>query len=82
MEKTIQIKISLDDKANFETVEGKQDITDDVFEAVVEAMESAIKETLDFSNEDFANLIYQNYSQKFPENFEGFDKVGFKIEVE
>lgn len=81
MEKVIQIKISLDDNRSFETVEGKQNITDEVFEAVVEAIENAMKETLDFSDEDFNNSILENYSQTFPENFEGFEKVGFKIEI-
>ncbi len=81
MEKTIQLKISLDDKASFETEKGREDITSEVFDVMVEAMESAIKETLSFDNGDFTSSILQNYQQTLPDNFEGFDKIGFKIEI-
>ncbi len=81
MEKTIQIKISLDNKASFETNTNREDITSEVFDAMVEAMESSIKETLSFDNGHFTDSILQNYQQTLPENFKGFKGVGFKIEV-
>jgi len=81
MEKTIQVKISLDKEASFETKD-KQDITEDVFDAMAEATIEAVKETLDFDNEEFVNSVFQNYSQTLPSNFESFKKLGLKIKVE
>jgi len=80
MEKIIEIKISLDDKASFETSEGKIDITDDVFEYLVEATREAIKETLSLNNDDFANSILENYNQKLPKNFKDLKSIGLKVE--
>jgi len=81
MEKVIQVKISLDEKSSFETKEGKQDITDEVFDAMTEAMQMAISDTLDFDDDDFSNSVMENYTQTLPDDFEGFKKLGFKIEV-
>ena len=80
MEKIIKIKISLDDNASFETIK-KGDITEDVFDNLVDATEEAIKEILDVNEDDFASVIFENYTQKLPENFKTFKEIGFKVEV-
>jgi len=80
MEKVIKIKISLNQDSAFET-EKKEDITEDVFDSLVEATEEAIKEVLNVNEDDFANIILENYTQKLPENFKTFKDIGFKVEV-
>jgi len=81
MEKIIQVKVSLD-KAMFETVEKKQDITDAVFDSMVEAIEMTLKDKLDIADDDFCNEILGNYQQTLPEDFKNLKEMGFKIEVD
>ena len=80
MEKIIKVKISLDKKSGFVTAK-KEDITDDVFDYLVDATEEAMKQILDVNEDDFANLILENYTNKLPENFKCFKDIGFKVEV-
>ena len=81
MEKSFTIQVSLDDKACFETKEGKEDITSEVFDYIAEAVKEALVETIDLDSDDFANSIQENYNQTLPENFDGFKKLGLKIKV-
>ena len=80
MNKEFVINVSLDEKSGFETAQ-KQDITDNVFDSITEAVEEGIKETLSLDNEDFVNSILQNYHQTLPENFKSLKDIGLKIEV-
>ncbi len=81
MEKTITIKISLDEKAKMETKEGKHNITDEVFDSMVEAIENTIKDELSLEDDVFCNEILNNYEQTLPDNFTNLKDMGFKIEV-
>ncbi len=81
MEKTITIKISLDDKSEMETKEDKRDITDEVFNSMVEAIETTIKDEVDLDNDSFCNNILGNYGQTLPDNFTNLKDMGLKIEV-
>jgi len=79
MEKTITLKVSLD--GSFETKEGKQNITDEVFDSMVEAIEITMKDRISLDDEDFSNEILENYQQTLPDNFTNLKDMGFKIEV-
>ncbi len=80
MEKTITIKVSLD--GSFETKEGKHNITDEVFDSMVEAIETTVKDRVSLEEEsDFAEEVLENYQQTLPDNFKNLKDMGFKIEV-
>lgn len=80
MEKTIQVKISLD--KGMET-EDKVDVTDDVFDSMVEAIEITLKDKISLEGEsDFNDEVLENYQQTLPEGFTNLKDMGFKIEVQ
>ena len=81
MEKQILVKISLDRKTGFETIK-KEDITEEVFDSMTEAIVNAVKETINLEEDDFVNCVLENYNQKLPENFKSFKDIGFKITIE
>jgi len=80
MKKTIQIEVSLDN-VMFETEEKKLDITNEVFESIVEAIEITLKDKLSLEDAEFCNEILENYQQKLPEDFKNLKDMGFKIEI-
>lgn len=81
MEKIIQVKISLDDKVLMETRNHKIDVTDEVFDSIVDAVETSLKDKLNFEDDEFCNDVLGNYGQSLPENFKNLKDMGLKIEV-
>ena len=79
MEKTITIKVSLD--GSFETKEKKENITDEVFDYMVEAIETTLRDKLTLEDYDFCEEILQNYQQTLPDDFKNLKDMGFKIEI-